>query len=202
MTAYGLIYYFINLSGFRLWLQKATVIRENSVLMIKENKNNNLAAKCAYLGLMIALALVFGYVESMIPINFGVPGVKLGLANIVTVLCLYIWDWKHAAFVSFTRVTLSGFLFGNLFGVVYGLSGAVLSLLIMIVFKRFFSMITVSAVGGIFHNMGQLLMAYIIVSDLNIFNYLPVLLLAGLVTGSAVGVLCYAVYSRIKLHIL
>lgn len=161
------------------------------------SKKNNIAAKCAYMGLMIALALVFGYVESLIPINFGVPGVKLGLANIVTVLCLYIWDWRHAAFVSFTRVILSGFLFGNLFGVVYGLSGAVLSLLVMLIFKRFFSMVTVSAVGGIFHNLGQLLMALIIISDRNILYYLPVLLLAGLITGSVVGVLCSVVYGRV-----
>ena len=161
-------------------------------------KNKSIAVKCAYLGLMIALALIFGYVESMIPLNIGVPGIKLGLANIVTVLCLYIWDARYAAAVSFIRVIISGLLFGNLFSIIYGLSGAILSLLVMLIFKRFFSMITVSALGGVFHNVGQLVTATIVVSDLHILYYLPVLLIAGLVTGFMVGLLSVAVYKRIS----
>ena len=169
------------------------------MIFLHNMKKNSIAVKCAYLGLMIALALIFGYVESMIPINLGVPGVKLGLANIITVLCMYLWDVRYAAAVSFIRVILSGLLFGNLFGVLYGLSGAVLSLAVMFLLKRFFSMVTVSAMGGVFHNVGQLIMAAVVLSDLNIFYYMPVLLISGLVTGVVIGILCVAIYKRIMI---
>ena len=159
--------------------------------------NEKVSSKIAYLGLMIALALIFSFVESLIPVNFGIPGVKLGLANIVTVQCLYMRDVRYAATVSVIRVIISGLLIGNLFGILYGLSGAILSLAAMCILKRFLNMVTVSAVGGICHNIGQLLMAALVVSEVRIFYYLPVLLISGLLTGLLIGLLSAAVYARI-----
>ena len=156
--------------------------------------------KVACLGLFVTLALIFTYVETLIPFSFGVPGMKLGLTNIVLVLLLYWYGPKEALFVSILRIFLAGFLFGSFFGILYSLSGALLSLCIMTGARKIqdFGMIGVSILGGVFHNRGQLFVAMIVVSNYHIGFYLPALLLSGTVTGWFIGFLARQISMRIS----
>lgn len=151
------------------------------------------------MGVFLALALICSYVESLIPISFGIPGVKLGLTNIVVVLMLYCIGAKEALAVSVCRIVLAGFLFGNLFSILYSLAGGLLSFLIMWAVKRTgkLGILPVSVCGGIFHNIGQLAVAALVVENYNVFYYLPVLLFAGAVTGLAIGVVAQELIIRI-----
>lgn len=155
--------------------------------------------KVAYMGVFLALALICSYVESLIPISFGIPGVKLGLTNIVVVLMLYCIGAKEALAVSVCRIVLAGFLFGNLFSILYSLAGGLLSFFIMWAVKRTgkLGILPVSVCGGIFHNIGQLAVAALVVENYNVFYYLPVLLLAGAATGLAIGVVAQELIIRI-----
>ena len=146
--------------------------------------------KAAVFGVFTALALIFSYVELLIPVNFGIPGAKLGLANLVIVIVLYKTDWKEALLLSVVRIILAGFLFGNLFCILYSLAGGILSLAVMALLKRTgaFSVIGVSMAGGVSHNVGQLIMAMLVVETYAVGYYLPVLLIAGLITGTVIGI--------------
>lgn len=157
-------------------------------------------AKVAYFGVFTALALIFSYIESFIPLPIGIPGAKLGLANLIVVITLYKMGVKEAYILSVVRVTLSGFIFGNLFGILYSLAGGLLSLTAMIVFKRMnqFSIIGISMAGGVFHNVGQLILAGIIVESASVIYYLPALLIAGLLTGCLIGVISKEMLKRLK----
>ena len=156
-------------------------------------------SRVAYFGVFTALALIFSYVESLIPINFGIPGVKLGLANLITLIALYKMSVKEAFLISIARVILSGFIFGNLFAILYSLAGGLLSLAIMTWFKRSnkFSIYGISMAGGVFHNVGQLMMAILVVESVTIAGYLPVLLVSGLLTGLVIGVVSGETLKRI-----
>lgn len=156
-------------------------------------------SRVAYFGVFTALALIFSYVESLIPINFGIPGVKLGLANLITLIALYKMSVKEAFLISIARVVLSGFIFGNLFAILYSLAGGLLSLAIMTWFKRSnkFSIYGISMAGGVFHNVGQLMMAILVVESVTIAGYLPVLLVSGLLTGLVIGVVSGETLKRI-----
>ncbi len=153
----------------------------------------------AYLGMYLALALICSYVESLIPFYFGIPGVKLGLTNIVVVLLLYTLGAKEAFLVSVVRIILAGFLFGNLFSILYSLSGGALSFLAMYVLKRTekLKVVTVSVAGGVMHNTGQLIMAALVVENYHILYYIPVLLTAGFITGFFIGILSQEIILRI-----
>ena len=154
--------------------------------------------KVAIFGVFTALALIFSYVELLIPINFGIPGAKLGLANLMTVLVLYKMGTKEALALSVTRIILSGFMFGNLFGILYSLSGGLLSFLVMVLLKKSdrFSVAGVSIGGGTAHNIGQL--AMVVVQTYQVGYYLPVLLVAGEVTGLLIGLVAKEVLKRIQ----
>ena len=156
--------------------------------------------RAAYFGIFTALALILGYVEMLIPIQFGIPGVKLGLANLVTILVLYKMGWKDALFLSVVRIVLGGFIFSNLFAVFYSLAGGLLSLSVMGIVKKTgkFSVVGVSIWGGIFHNIGQLAVAMAVVQTYEVGYYFPVLLVAGLLTGMVIGILSGEVLKRIK----
>lgn len=153
----------------------------------------------AYLGMFLALALICSYVESLIPFSFGIPGVKLGLANIVVVLLLYTMGAKEAICISILRIILAGFLFGNPFSILYGLSGGILSFFAMYLLKRTkkLKVVTVSAAGGISHNIGQIIMASLVVENINMLYYLPVLLVAGFLTGFLIGIVSQEIILRI-----
>ena len=146
--------------------------------------------KTAYLGMFVALALIASYVETLIPFHFVTPGIKLGLANLVTVVMLYRTEWKDAAIVSVLRIILAGFLFGNVFSIVYSFAGAFLSLFVMILLKKIdgFSILGISIAGGVTHNLGQIAAAVFLMENGNIMYYFPVLMIAGIVTGLLIGI--------------
>lgn len=155
--------------------------------------------KTAYLGVFLALALVCSYVESLIPSFFGIPGAKLGLTNIVVILMLYSIGVKEAFTVSMLRIVLSGFLFGNLFGILYSLAGGIFSFFCMVLLKRtkIFHIISISAAGGIAHNLGQIMVAAAVVENINLFYYFPMLMLAGAITGILIGVAAQEILVRL-----
>ena len=147
-------------------------------------------SKVAYFGVFTALALIFSYVETLIPIQFGIPGVKLGLANLIIVIALYRMKLSEAYLLSIVRVLLAGFIFGNYFSIIYSLAGGLLSLTVMALLRKKggFSVIGVSIAGGVFHNIGQLIVASVIVETFSVMYYVPVLLIAGLVIGLLIGI--------------
>lgn len=146
--------------------------------------------KTAQLGFFLALALILSYVESLIPLSFGIPGIKLGLPNLIVLLLLQRGDVGEAACVNFLRILLSGFLFGNLYAVLYALSGGVFSFCAMLLGKRMhcFSVVGVSVLGGVFHNIGQILVAMFVVETVYVGYYIPFLIVAGTVTGATLGI--------------
>lgn len=158
--------------------------------------------KTAYLGLFLALALICSYIESLIPFYFGIPGVKLGLTNIVVILMLYIMGAKYALMISIARIFLAGLLFGNMFSILYSLAGGLLSFFCMAILKKTgrFKIISTSAVGGITHNLGQIMVAAAVVENINLFYYYPVLLLAGVVTGVLIGIAAQEILLRLPDH--
>ena len=158
--------------------------------------------KTAYLGLFAAVAIIFGYVESLIPVFAGIPGVKIGLANLAILFILDRYSWREAALVSVVRILVIGFMFGNLFSIVYGLAGAALSLTVMNFLKKHseFSLIGISVAGGVTHNIGQLIVAMIVVSNTSLMVYAPALLVAGVLAGVAIGVLVKEVLGRVPLN--
>ena len=151
---------------------------------------NGKSKKVAFFALLVALAFVFSYLESLIPFHFGIPGIKLGLANLVVVTALYTVGEKQAFAVSVIRIILSGLTFGGVFSLVYSLAGGILSFLAMLIAKRCraLSVTGVSVIGGSIHNIGQLIAAAIVMETPSIAYYLPVLLLSGAVTGAVIGV--------------
>ena len=156
--------------------------------------------KLTKMAMLVALAMIFSYVESLIPINFGIPGMKLGVANLVTVTGLYFLELPEVFLVVVTRILLTGFLFGNGMSIIYSLAGGILSLLMMAVIKRNngFSVIGVSIMGGVSHNIGQIIVASIVVENLKLVYYLPALLIAGAVTGFIMGILSKKILPTIQ----
>lgn len=158
----------------------------------------------AHLALLISLALVFSYVEAIIPFNPGIPGVKLGVANIVTVITLYMFGNRDAFIVSVIRVLIAGLLFNGAFGACYAMVGAAVSLTGMILLRKtgLFSPVGVSMAGGVLHNLGQLLVAAALIEDMKIFFYFPVLMFSGIIAGIAVGAGSVLILARLKKTVL
>lgn len=157
-------------------------------------------ARLASFGVFVALALIFSYIETLIPFQIGIPGVKLGLANLVIVIALYRMPVGEVYLLSGVRVVLTGFLFGNLMSILYSLAGGILSLTVMWGMKRIrsVSILGVSIAGGVFHNVGQLLAAALMVETYGVFSYLPVLLISGLLTGFVIGLAVGEMLKRIR----
>lgn len=155
--------------------------------------------KTAYLGVFAALAIIFGYVESLIPFHIGIPGVKLGLANIIAVVMLYKMGTKEAGIITVIRVLVVGFLFSNAFSIIYSLAGCFLSLVTMSLLKKreCFSIYGISMAGGVAHNIGQIAMASIVMETGRIWYYLPVLLISGVLTGLVIGIVSEEMLKRI-----
>ena len=156
--------------------------------------------RVAHFGVYTALALIFSYVETLIPINFGIPGVKLGLANLIIVVALYKMSAKEAYALSIVRVVLAGFIFANLFSIIYSLAGGLLSLTVMALLKKSnrFSTIGISMAGGVFHNVGQLIMAILVLESFNIAYYFPVLMISGVATGILIGIIANEMLKRLR----
>ena len=155
--------------------------------------------KIAYMGLFAAIAIIFGYVESLIPFFAGIPGIKLGLANLAVLFILEKYTWKEAVLVSMVRILVIGFMFGNMFSILYSMAGATLSLTVMTFMKKTsgFSLLGISVAGGVSHNIGQLIVAALIVENKSLLYYAPVLIISGVITGLLIGILTGEVTKRI-----
>lgn len=159
--------------------------------------------RIVYIGLLVAQALVLHIIERMIPVPFVTPGAKLGLANLITVIALYTLDSKKDAFlVLFLRLTLGTMFGGNLSSFMYSAAGGILSYLSMIIVKDLFkdkvSIIGVSSSGAIFHNVGQLIIASLIVKNIGVMLYLPILSTVGIVTGIFIGIAANYIVAHLK----
>ena len=159
--------------------------------------------KIARMGLLVALSMILSYVESLIPAFVAVPGVKVGLANIVVIFALYTLGPIEALIVSLLRVILSSFLFGSVLSLLYSLSGALLSLGGMILMKKLkiFSTTVVSVTGGVLHNVGQILVACLVLETDVLLYYLPILILSGVITGAVIGIIASLVIKRLENNI-
>ena len=145
--------------------------------------------KTAQVGMLVAAAFVLGYVESLLPISFGIPGIKLGLSNIVVLLCLYEGTAKEAFGIALVRIVLTGLTFGNFSTMAYSLAGGIFSFLVMFLLKKsnVFSVYGVSIAGGVSHNIGQIAVAVLVLQTGLLMYYLPFLLVAGCVAGACIG---------------
>lgn len=169
----------------------------------KKNKNTGRTKKIALGGILTALAMIFSYIESLIPIPLPVPlpvpGVKLGIANIAIISVLYLLGSGQALLVNLLRITLTAVLFGNFNSFLFSMAGGMLSLLVMVLLKKsgHFSIVGVSVAGGVFHNVGQITAAVFLMDTTAIYYYLPVLLIFGIVTGIIIGLMGGYVTQRV-----
>lgn len=164
--------------------------------------NKKKVKNIAFYGMMIALAFIFSYLESFIPINalIPIPGVKLGLANVVVLFALYTMKFRDALVIAVIRIFLAGLLFGNPMTIAYSFVGGMLSLVVMALVKKTkLSIMGVSMLGGICHNIGQLLVAVVLTETVRIAYYLPVLLISGMVTGLLMGFAAKLVVDKVNI---
>ena len=158
--------------------------------------------KIAVLALSIALAMILSFVESQIPAFVAIPGVKIGLANIAVVFVLYKLGWKEAVLISLVRVFMVSVLFGTAVSLFYSVAGAVLSLTGMVLLRKtgLFSTVAVSVTGGVLHNVGQILMACLLLETNVIVYYLPFLILSGVIAGVVIGVVSAILVDRVQVE--
>ena len=161
---------------------------------------NRAAKTVALYGILTAVALVLSWLEAQIPAFFAVPGMKLGLTNIVVLVALYCMDVKSALIINVVRILLVSFLFGNGVSLLYSLAGGVLSTVVMILLKKTgkLKIVTVSIAGGICHNIGQILVAMALLQTANLAWYLLVLWFAGLAAGAVIGIIGGMLCERLK----
>ena len=161
--------------------------------------HSNRTKKIAYYGLLIAVAFVLSYLESLIPAFVAVPGVKLGLTNLVVLIALEYFGYKEAFVINMIRILLVGLTFGNGFSLLYSFAGGILSFLVMVLLKKCkrFSLSGISVSGGVSHNIAQILVAAVILQSHALFYYLPVLLISGTVAGFAIGLISAEILKRL-----
>ena len=155
----------------------------------------------AFLALVLTFAVAAGYLERLVPpIVPALPGIKLGLPNIAVIILIYIKDYKTAFAINIFRVMISGFLFTGVWGMIYGLSGAVLSFAVMAILKntKRFGTAGISAAGGVFHNLGQICAGALIIKNIKLFYYFPVLIVFGVITGVIIGYLSGLIINRLN----
>ena len=147
------------------------------------------ARRIAICGMLLALMLVLGFVESQLPVAAGIPGVKLGLSNGVLIFAVYMLNVPSAYLLMAMKVLLSGFLFGSPSAMMYAFAGGLLSLTVMVLLSRVkgLSPVVISMVGGLSHNVGQVALAMVILSTPKLVYYMAVLMVIGMITGLATG---------------
>lgn len=157
------------------------------------------AYKAAFIGLFSAFAIIISYIESLIPINIGIPGIKPGFANIVIIIVLYAMNIKSAAMINLIRITIIGIMFGNVLSISFSCAGAVLSMFVMVWIKKIkgVSMIGASVCGGVAHNLGQIAAAATITTVYSLLYYIPFLIIGGIITGIIVGIAADIIYTRV-----
>ena len=162
-------------------------------------ENTTDTKKLTMTALLAALALILSYIEVLIPFSPAIPGIKLGIANLVVIVALYHMGLKYAITINVVRIFIAGLLFSGVFGIIYSLAGAILSMTVMVLLKKtgLFSVAGVSMAGGVAHNLGQILAAAFLVSNLSIFIYFPVLIFSGLISGALIGIVAYIILKRL-----
>ncbi|MDO4816455.1 MAG: Gx transporter family protein [Bacillota bacterium] len=159
--------------------------------------------RLALMAMAIALAMILSYVESQIPPLMAIPGIKMGLPNILVVFVLYKLGWKDALVISLVRVFLVSVLFGSVLSLAYSAAGAVISFLGMFFMKKsnLFSTVAVSVVGGVLHNAAQIGVACLVMDTNLITYYLPFLMLSGTVAGILIGLASALMVNRVKIEL-
>lgn len=162
-------------------------------------KRQNKSARTAYLAVLLVLALLMSYIEHIVGFDVGVPGVKVGFANIVVLFALYRFGVLEGALVNLCRIVVSGLLFGNGISLIYGLCGGAVAFVFMVLLKktRFFGVMGVSVVGAVCHNLAQLCVAAFVMGSAYVFSYAPVLLVSGTVFGAVTGALCALLIKKV-----
>ena len=158
------------------------------------------AAGAALAGMLAALAIVLGYLESLLPPFFMLPGMKIGLTNIVVLFALYYLGWGYALGINLIRILAVGMLFGSGISIIYSLAGGALSFIIMLLLKKSgaFRLVTVSIAGGIAHNLGQLLAAAFFVKSISLLWYMALLWFSGIGAGALVGSIAALLFKGLK----
>ncbi len=156
----------------------------------------------ALMAMFAALAIVFSYVEFLIPISIGIPGIKLGLANVGIILALYILGGREAFVVNFIRIVVMALFFGNIYSFAFSITGGLLSVIVMILLKKLkcFNILMISIIGAVTHNIGQLLVAYVVIQRVGVFIYFPILIIAGIITGVLIGYISGMVIKKVRLE--
>lgn len=156
--------------------------------------------RAAFCGVMAALAITLGYLEYLIPFSIGIYGIKLGLANLAILSLLYLTDTKSAFAVHLIRIVVCGILFGNAVAFLYSIVGGVLSFTVMVLLKKSekFSPVGISICGGVVHNMAQMGVAILLVDEVKIAFYLPVLMISGCVAGTLIGILSREIVKKLS----
>lgn len=166
------------------------------------NSRTNYALRTKRLALsaiLVTLAMIFSYIEALFPMPVPIPGVKLGLANLVIIIAIYRLGFKYAFTINCVRIFVAGLLFTGLFGMMYSFAGGILSIVVMYLLYRtgWFSMVGISMAGGVAHNLGQLITACIIMSNIRLMSYFAVLLFSGMISGILIGIVAHIIYQKL-----
>lgn len=155
--------------------------------------------RLALSAILAAMAMILSYIEALIPVPVPVPGIKLGLANLIVIIAIYKLGFKYAFVINCVRIFTAGLLFTGVFGVIYSMAGGILSILVMYALYKtgLFSMVGISMAGGVAHNFGQLATACIIMSNIRLMSYFSVLLFAGMISGILIGIVAYMVTDKL-----
>ena len=161
--------------------------------------------KTAKLGILLGLAFILSYIEALIPISLAIPGIKIGFANIVIVYCLFTLSIQETITIAIVRNILVAITFGNFSLFFYSMGGTLLSIFIMLIFKKIaytdkniLSIAGISVLGGMSHNIGQLLVAILFISNLNLMYYMPILVIVGAITGFLIGLIVNKLYLKMN----
>ncbi len=189
----------INISRQKLKSEKQSSSLSRDTLSGGSRRQDRLTARLAFAAMFATLALIFSYIEVLIPIPVPIPGVKLGIANLVILIAIYRMDFRYAFAINIIRIVVAGLLFSGVFGMLYSLSGGILSLLAMYLLYRtgLFSTVGISMAGGVMHNLGQLALACLILSNLTLMGYFAILMFSGLISGILIGILSYVIEKRL-----
>ena len=152
-------------------------------------------------GLLLALSLIFSYIEVMIPLVPTIPGIKIGLANGLILIVIFVFGMREALLIQLSRILLCALLFGSLISLAYSLCGGLVSLILMyLLYKtKLFKGAAIGITGGVIHNIVQILVAYFFIWNVAIFSYLPILIISGIICGAVTGSLSQALYKRVAL---
>ena len=174
--------------------------KEKKIKDKREKTTISSSRMTAICGVFIALAMVLSYLESLVPISFAIPGIKLGFANIVTIIALVKLGLKPALIISVGRVLLSGLLFGNQATIMYSMVGALFSIAVMFIVRKLklLAITGTSVCGAVAHNLGQLIVAAIVIENTKIFYYMAVLSVSGIIAGVLIGLLAGIIIKNIR----